>query len=70
MAVYKRDRYHDAYANLAAAIIESGQVSHDESFLESDWCASLKEICRLDDEMHGGAKAILHRQKYTGGKED
>lgn len=46
--------YHDAYANLAAAIIHSGELQHDVAFLHSDWCDILKEICRLDDEMYGG----------------
>jgi len=46
--------YHDAYANLAAAIIRSGELQHDTAFLHSDWCDILKEICRLDDEMYGG----------------
>lgn len=46
--------YHDAYANLAAAIIRSGELQHDIAFLRSNWCDTLKEICRLDDEMYGG----------------
>lgn len=46
--------YHDAYANLAAAIIRSGELQHDKAFLSSDWCDTLKEICKLDDEMYGG----------------
>lgn len=46
--------YHDAYANLAAAIIRSGELQHDTAFLHSNWCDTLKEICRLDDEMYGG----------------
>lgn len=45
--------YHDGYANLAAAIIASGVRHHDTTFLESNWCDLLKEICRLDDQMHG-----------------
>lgn len=46
--------YHDAYANLAAAIIASGVKCHDTAFLKSDWCDILKEMCRLDDQMYGG----------------
>ena len=49
-----RGPYHDAYANLAAAIIASGVKCHDTRFLESDWCDTLREICRLDDQMYGG----------------
>ena len=49
-----RGPYHDAYANLAAAIVASGVKCHDTRFLESDWCDTLKEICRLDDQMYGG----------------
>ena len=46
-------RYHEPYANLAAAIIMSGVKCHDVKFLESDWCYSLQEMCRLDDQMYG-----------------
>lgn len=46
--------YHDAYANLAAAIIHSGELQHDIAFLHSNWCDILKKICILDDEMYGG----------------
>ena len=46
--------YHDAYANLAAAIIASGVKCHDTAFLKSDWCDILKVMCRLDDQMYGG----------------
>lgn len=49
-----RGPYHDGYANLAAAIIASGVKNHDTRFLESDWCELLREICNLDDVMHGG----------------
>ena len=45
-------KYHSPYANLAAAIIRSGQMANDTRFLESDWCDTLRELCRLDDEMH------------------
>ena len=45
--------YHGAYANLASAIIESGIKSNDRNFLESDWCDTLREICKLDDKMYG-----------------
>ena len=46
-------RYHEPYANLAAAIIMSGVKCHDVKFLESDWCDALQEMCRLDDQMYG-----------------
>lgn len=45
--------YHDGYANLAAAIIADGVKHNDITFLKSNWCDILKEICRLDDEMYG-----------------
>ncbi len=51
--------YHGAYANLAAAIIASGEKCHDTRFLESDWCDTLKEICRLDDKMYGGRSVSM-----------
>ena len=51
--------YHNAYANLAAAIIASGERCHDTKFLGSDWCDTLKEICILDDKMYGGASVSM-----------
>lgn len=57
-----RGPYHDAYANLAAAIIASGVKCHDTRFLESDWCDTLREICRLDDQLYG------HRSISTRGR--
>lgn len=50
--------YHGAYANLAAAIIASGVKSHDTIFLASDWCDTLREICKLDDKIYGGRGSI------------
>ena len=47
-----RSQFHDPYANLAAAILESGRF--DTSFQESDWAETLREICALDDKMYGG----------------
>lgn len=35
------------WALLAAAIIESGVKSNDQSFLKSRWCEDLKELVRL-----------------------
>lgn len=55
--------YHDAYANLAAAIIASGERCHDVSFLNSDWCDTLRTICKLDDELHD------HHSIATPGKQ-
>lgn len=63
--------YHGAYANLAAAIIASGVKCHDTTFLKSDWCDTLREICRLDDQMYGGrgisrsGSVILSRDRRT-----
>lgn len=54
--------YHSPYANLAAAIIASGERCHDVSFLNSDWCDTLRAMCRLDDEMYD------HRQMDAPGK--
>ena len=53
----KKGSYYDPYANLAAAIIRSGELQNDKRFLESDWCDTLKELCRLDDELHSGVRA-------------
>lgn len=55
-------QYHDAYANLAAAIIRSGEMQHDTAFLNSEWCNILKEICELDDEMYGGRNIEMRGQ--------
>lgn len=51
---HNRTTYHDPYANLASAIIESGERCHDSGFLESAWCEALREMCLLDDQMYGG----------------
>lgn len=48
----KQTAYHDAYANLAAAIIIDGRKHDDQVFLNSDWCDLLKWLCQLDDELH------------------
>lgn len=45
--------YHDPYANLAAAIIKSGERCNDTRFLNSEWCDVLRSICQLDDELYG-----------------
>lgn len=49
-----RRGYHDPYANLAAAILDSGKRCNDTRFLESDWAETLRDMCSLDDEMYGG----------------
>lgn len=41
--------YHDPYAKLAAAILDSGKRCNDTAFLESDWADILREMCRLDN---------------------
>ena len=46
-----RKAYHDPYANLAAAILESGARHNDTRFLESNWAELLRDMCSLDDEM-------------------
>lgn len=56
--------YHDPYANLAAAIIASGERCHDVSFLESDWCDTLYEICKLDDQMYGHRKISVRGKQH------
>lgn len=53
----KKGSYYSPWANLAAAIINAGERENDKRFLESDWCDTLKELCRLDDELHSGIKA-------------
>lgn len=66
MSVLTNSRpYHDPYANLAAAILDSGVKCNDTRFLESDWADTLREICSLDDKMYGsrnakGSRARVH----------
>lgn len=57
--------YHSAYANLAAAIIESGERCHDVSFLNSDWCDTLRTICKMDDELYGHRMSAARGRRYV-----
>ena len=50
--VSSRMQYHNPYANLAAAILDSGARCNDTAFLESDWADVLRAICYLDDKMY------------------
>lgn len=50
--VYSRC-YHEAFSNLAAAIINDGIRCNDTKFLESNWCECLRYMCKLDDMMYG-----------------
>ena len=52
-AASNRTQYHNPYANLAAAILDSGKRCNDTAFLESDWADILRAMCYLDDKMHG-----------------
>ena len=47
----KVSSYKSPWANLAAAIIQSGEREHDVFFLNSDWCDTLKRLCAIDDEV-------------------
>jgi len=49
----KVSSYKSPWANLAAAIIRSGERENDQVFLDSDWCDTLKRLCALDDEETG-----------------
>ena len=53
-----RKQYHDPYANLAAAILDSGKRCNDTAFLESDWADILREMCRLDDIMYNNKNVV------------
>ena len=53
-----RTQYHDPYANLAAAILDSGVRCNDTAFLESDWADILREMCRLDNIMYGNKNVV------------
>ena len=56
--VNSRKQYHDPYANLAAAILDSGVRCNDTTFLESDWADILREMCRLDNIMYGNKNVV------------
>lgn len=62
-AAGNRSHYHDPYANLAAAILESGARCNDARFLDSDWAETLREICSLDDRMYGNRNVKAARVK-------
>ena len=57
-AASNRTRYHNPYANLAAAILDSGKRCNDTAFLESDWADILREMCRLDDIMYNNKNVV------------
>lgn len=38
------------YMALANAIIKSGIKYNDQTFLQSDWCATLRELVKLGDK--------------------
>lgn len=58
-----RTQYHDPYANLAAAILDSGKRCNDTVFLESDWADTLRAICYLDDKMYSNRSIEIVSQK-------
>lgn len=43
----RKTRAFVAYACLAAAIIQRGEQANDESFLNSEWCAMLREMVNM-----------------------
>lgn len=58
-----RTKYHNPYANLATAILDSGARCNDTRFLESDWADTLRAICYLDDEIYGNRNIQSDRTK-------
>lgn len=56
-------KHHNPYANLAAAILDSGKRCNDTAFLESDWADILRGICSLDDKMYGNRNIESARTK-------
>ena len=58
-----RTQYHNPYANLAAAILDSGKRCNDTAFLESDWADILRAICSIDDEMYVNRSIEIVRPK-------
>lgn len=65
-AASNRKQYHNPYANLAAAILDSGKRCNDTVFLESDWADTLRYICSLDNEMYGNRTVQSDRTKVYG----
>lgn len=61
--------YHDAYANLAAAILKQGVRENDVSFLNSEWADTLREMCKMDDNFYGdrGIRETHGVIEYAGG---
>ena len=70
--VSSRMQYHNPYANLAAAILDSGARCNDTAFLESDWADVLRAICYLDDKMYdntsvqSGIAKVCRSSPYIG----
>ena len=62
-AASNRTKYHNPYANLAAAILDSGARCNDTAFLESDWADVLRAICYLDDKMYDNISVQSGRAK-------
>ena len=62
-AASNRTKYHNPYANLAAAILDSGARCNDTAFLESDWADVLRAICYLDDKMYDNMSVQSGRTK-------
>ena len=74
-AASNRRQYHNPYANLAAAILDSGKRCNDTTFLESDWADTLRAICYLDDKMYGNRSIEIvspkvHKSLSHIGKDD
>ena len=74
-AASNRTQYHNPYANLAAAILDSGKRCNDATFLESDWADTLRALCYLDDKMYGNrgteaGRARVYKSSTHIGKDD
>lgn len=74
-AASNRTQYHNPYANLAAAILDSGARCNDTTFLESDWADTLRAICSIDDEMYGNrsiesGRVKVHKSSSYIGRDD
>lgn len=75
-AASNRTKYHNPYANLAAAILDSGARCNDTAFLESDWADTLRAMCHLDDEMYAnrsiqsGSIKVRKSLSHIGGGDD
>ena len=58
------------YSVLAAAIVKSGIKENDKHFLESSWCADLRELITIGQTLRHSGNHISSINKIGGPKYD